>query len=385
MEIMPSSSEYRKARELFSNMLSQPSTEREWQNFFKDHPWVLSESLPLRLQPEEIHPRGRPGRSEPDFIFYSQDAQIPFVHGVIEIKRPESRILTIPRQNIIILSGDAQTALAQAEGYCRELRSEFIQHPYHMLALGSEIHAFIILGVSTEIASKVTKTILKEQYENLLPRGFRLIPYDTLLRIIESRIPTQIYMIVPDLPVPANPIPIIDFSLGGDIRNIEHDEAHQFLGIHQEKRGGVVVWRQNSAGYCIYCNKRQGYRSLSETVRTPAGSYQRFAFGIEMGKPYRILRCTNKTTRTGMPLEFKEVYEKGQLENWFWDLTNKLKCGRCGSSRVRMDPKREYYDPMRETVVYWDCEDCGFYEAYYDWGLGYKASNLEAPFSSDNE
>ena len=44
--------------------------ELEWQRFFAEHPYVLSMSLPLRLDPQDIMPLARIGKTEPDFIFY---------------------------------------------------------------------------------------------------------------------------------------------------------------------------------------------------------------------------------------------------------------------------------------------------------------------------
>ena len=92
-------------------MLSRDSLEKDWQRFFAEHPYVLSMSLPLRLEPTDIIPLARPGRNEPDFVFYPRDLQpLPF-YGAIEIKRPSTSIISTPRANTVILSRAAETAI----------------------------------------------------------------------------------------------------------------------------------------------------------------------------------------------------------------------------------------------------------------------------------
>jgi Shedu protein SduA, C-terminal len=103
------------------------TTEKSWQQFFAAHPYVLSESLPLRIEPQDIQALARPGLTEPDFIFYPRALQpIPFC-GVIELKRPDSKIITIPRKNVAMLSRDAQTAARQGMQYAVQLRQEVIR------------------------------------------------------------------------------------------------------------------------------------------------------------------------------------------------------------------------------------------------------------------
>ena len=103
----PSQKDLRDAREQFDALLSRRTLEAEWQTFFTDHPYVLSLSLPLRLQPRDIIPMGRHGRTEPDFLFYPRHLAPPPFYGVIELKRPDSPIVTVTRQNVARLTGDA--------------------------------------------------------------------------------------------------------------------------------------------------------------------------------------------------------------------------------------------------------------------------------------
>ena len=67
------SKELQNARDEFASLLRGSSVEADFQKLFARCPYVLSRALPLRLEPADIHPMGRPGRSEPDFVFYPRD------------------------------------------------------------------------------------------------------------------------------------------------------------------------------------------------------------------------------------------------------------------------------------------------------------------------
>lgn len=55
----------REARDQFRALLEKDSKEREFQNFFIQHPYIITPSLPLRLEPRDLVPLGRPGKTEP--------------------------------------------------------------------------------------------------------------------------------------------------------------------------------------------------------------------------------------------------------------------------------------------------------------------------------
>jgi hypothetical protein len=176
------------ARDYFRSLIERNSSEREWQMLFANYPCIFSESLPLRLHPKDIIPLGRPGKTEPDFIFYPKNTTPPFPYGVIEIKRPDTPILKLPRQNIITLSSSTNTALAQAQEYSQNLKSKIITRADELLIVGNEAHIFLIIGMSKEIFDKVTSDILRNKLNNLVPLGCRIIPYDTLLALFESKV-----------------------------------------------------------------------------------------------------------------------------------------------------------------------------------------------------
>jgi hypothetical protein len=137
----------REAREHFARLLaSHHTTEQEWQRFFTAFPFALSLSLPVSLSHNDIIPRGRPGRSEADFIFFRRSDYVP-TYGVIEIKRPDTTILNIPRRNLVRLSRDADTALGQAQQYAKDLEREMLLHPSRMVAIGNRAYIFLIVFI----------------------------------------------------------------------------------------------------------------------------------------------------------------------------------------------------------------------------------------------
>lgn len=178
-----------RARERFHNLLSSASPEHEWQSLFTEHPDILSSALPLRIAPREIVPLARPGRAEPDFLFYQKRADKLSACGVIELKRPNSRILTSPRKRQIILSREAATAVRQAELYA----DQHLTLPDEVLFLGTIRHLFVIMGLTSELANRIAREALR----GLLPVNCTIIPYDEVLRRFEARLPQQVTVLLP--------------------------------------------------------------------------------------------------------------------------------------------------------------------------------------------
>ena len=355
---------FRKARATFSALLNRQTKESEWQRFFSEYPYVLSEALPVHIEPNDIRPLAKPGKSEPDLGFYPEPNRIPFVYGVIELKRPDTPILSKPRENIITLSNSAATALAQAKFYAKQLERQLMHHKYRMLSVGNELHVFLILGMSDEIATKVTSQILSEQFNHLLPAGFRLLPFDTLFRAFESRIPPRIHFLVPDIPIQRLKRPTVDYTRGGVVIGVTADQLDRFLGITLRQKSGHIEYLQHRVGTCIFCGDQKGYESMSPLLpESGGGSVQRFVTGEYRDYAYRVLRCTQRRTASGMPLEFRELYKKATLSDWFKKLQDGH-CERCGVNNVKYEksgyPDREY--------VSWTCNVCGFLLQGYYWG-----------------
>ncbi len=186
----PTGRELRNAQERFRDLLQRDSSEADFQRLFTSAPYVLSNSLPLRLQPGDIRPLARPGRSEPDFEIVPRDPR-SLSYGVIELKRPDSRILVEPRRGTLILSHAARTAISQAEVYGDALGRRMGLGQQGLLVLGTPLHMFVIMGLSAELSERAGQEIFERQLRGLLPAGCSLVPYDVLLALFEATIPTN--------------------------------------------------------------------------------------------------------------------------------------------------------------------------------------------------
>jgi CxxC-x17-CxxC domain-containing protein len=194
------SHQLRQARDQFVALLEDPySPEREWQKLFTNFPFILTDCLSLGIDPQKLIPC-RPGRAEADFFFFPEAHNPLSPYGVIEIKRPSTRILRVPRKEVICLSADATTAVAQAQKYATELKANISKSPSQLIILGNSLHMFVIAGLSGEIAQKVTTQILSSQVAKLLPPGCRLVPFDVLSQLLTSQVPPRLHVVVPWYP-----------------------------------------------------------------------------------------------------------------------------------------------------------------------------------------
>ena len=193
----PSPTQLRQAQERFESLLGRTTRESEWQRFFAENPYVLSMSLPLRLEPHDIIPLGRPGKTEPDFVFYPRDFKpIPF-YGVIELKQPHSKIVSVTRSNVAILTRDAETAIAQGKAYRDNLNRELFHPLDRLLFLGNDSYVFVIMGMAGELSEKLANELYYQMIQSKLPGNIQIIPYDTLLKRFISNVPPKILVLLP--------------------------------------------------------------------------------------------------------------------------------------------------------------------------------------------
>jgi CxxC-x17-CxxC domain-containing protein len=199
---MAHDTELRRAAEEFDALLDdENSLESEWQDLFTRYPFVLSHGLALDIAPDALI-SCKPGRAEADFYFYfypADDAPVS-PYGVIEIKRPRMRLLKTPRKDVICLSADATSAIAQATKYAGDLASRVQTTQTGLVVLGNRLHTFVIAGLSHEIAETVTSEILREQAKRLLPAGCQLVPFDVLATRLHSATPPRLHVLLPAVP-----------------------------------------------------------------------------------------------------------------------------------------------------------------------------------------
>lgn len=263
-----SSDDIRRARDRFAILLERPNTkEREWQTLFSQYPYILSRALPLALSPDDIKPLATPGRTEPDFIFYPYKmTPVPF-YGAVELKTPQSKILTIPRREIVTLSRTAATAVQQAFVYTQALERSLIS-PNDTLIVGGRSFVFVIMGLSSELARKLGSDLLKEQFAKLVPPGCQIIPYDVLLQLFSQSVPPRVFFLVPTVAMEQ------DYKL---LKHVPEDRYHE-LGLADEaiiegdaKRQGIRVlripirrWKQGLEELkCPFCGTWQEWKVFS--------------------------------------------------------------------------------------------------------------------------
>jgi hypothetical protein len=192
----PRARDLREAREEFRELLARgDSREEEFQRLFSRCPFILSEGLPLHLRSADILPQGKPGCRGADFLIYPQPLSL--VYGAIEIKRPDTTIVTVPRKNTLVLSRDSATALAQAKETVMDLRGR-IEGSLPLCAIGGREYLFLIVGLLDELRMKAATERLRRQLGVLLPANCQLIPYDVLLTLFEQAIPPVVYVLKPE-------------------------------------------------------------------------------------------------------------------------------------------------------------------------------------------
>lgn len=198
MRSIPNGRELRAAQKNFETLLANNTLEADWQRFFKQYPFVLSRALPLRLEPEDIIPLGRPGISEPDVIFYPNTALSRPNFGVIELKRPNSIVVTSPRKRVITLTRDADTAVKQVQRYSRDLPAMVPPLARSACILGNSTYMFIIMGLSSHLSWIQSDQSLQDQWLELLPKGVQLMAYDSLFREYERTVRRRIFVLTPE-------------------------------------------------------------------------------------------------------------------------------------------------------------------------------------------
>lgn len=193
----PTLHELRQAKKLFEALLGKTSLEYEFQELFTRHPFIFSRSLPFQINPCDIKPLGRPGKSEPDFVFYPKDMSIYPSYGVIEIKRPNTKLFSEPRKEVIVLSRDIATAIQQSEKY--SLINPAYPSPNfgENIVIGNHKYIFIIAGLSEELSTRYKGIHLVEEINKLIPKGCQIIPYDILLKLFSSGIPPLTFIVTP--------------------------------------------------------------------------------------------------------------------------------------------------------------------------------------------
>ena len=179
--------------ERFDALLKQPRTkEKEWQRLFADYPYILSTALPLQLKPSQIIPLATPGRAETDFAIQPDPMWPGSPRGLIELKRPDQRVLKLPRNGIVSLYDDAHTAKRQVEEHAKD----YPWRPDSVLILGDDVYKFVIMGLSRTWADILANDFLRAQLSGLFG-GVRFFGYDQIFESYRRGLPERLLLLVP--------------------------------------------------------------------------------------------------------------------------------------------------------------------------------------------
>jgi CxxC-x17-CxxC domain-containing protein len=221
--------QWREARDRFCALLEEAdSLEADWQGLFTAFPCILTDCLALGVEPADLR-SCRPGRAEADFYFLPQPDDPLSPYGVVEIKRPSTRLIVEPRKEVVSLSRDAATAVAQAAKYASELQVGADTPPTRYLTLGTQAHICVVAGLGWEIARRIPVNVLEEQLRRLLPPGCRLVPFDVLYESLESKVPPQLHVLAAPWSPDAASARALELEVGRSIledsrRSTEDDE-----------------------------------------------------------------------------------------------------------------------------------------------------------------
>jgi len=193
--------ERKDALDRFDSLIRAPQTrEQEWQGFFSSNPFVLTDYLPLRLT--AVYPQVQLESGRPDFAFFefpNPPVELGY-YGVIELKRPQDKILRVYSEKHIFPSAAMSLAREQVRHYLDDLtRTHEISNQYS-LAMATAGYAFIIIGRTEEVIRKCGSDLHKLQLRQMLPGGMQLVTFDDLFARFGHNVGDRSRLFILDVP-----------------------------------------------------------------------------------------------------------------------------------------------------------------------------------------
>ncbi len=191
----PSRHQLAVARDHFADLLHSDTTERDWQLFFDDNPFVPSDTLPVHYDALYKHVPLLTGI--PDYVFNTVSSTPGLGDwGIIELKRPDDAIIGNYTSRVLLPSRKLVAAHQQTKQYLYAIEQGHFLNPGDSFAVGNRRHAFIIIGLSREIRKKCNKDHLRAAFRHLLPMGFYVFTYDEICDTFSSRVGRPIVVLV---------------------------------------------------------------------------------------------------------------------------------------------------------------------------------------------
>lgn len=197
----------------FELLLNKKTLEKDWQLFFEQNPYVLSQTLPVNLV--GLYQQMPLSSGRPDFVFRSQlDKYSRGDYGVIELKRPDSNILGIYSSKIIAPSRNLSIAKQETELHLKAIENGTFVNPEDYFIIGNRRYAFIIIGRDSEIVKKCKNDIYFQQFKNILPMGFYIYTYDEIFKLYAKKISPLIQILSVDPKEDDSKYILYDFGSG---------------------------------------------------------------------------------------------------------------------------------------------------------------------------
>ena len=257
----------RRARDEFAHLLAMPTNESTWQRFFASNRHALSASLPLKLLPCDIVPLGRPGQSEPDFLIYPGSDRSARLHGVIELKTPDARVVRQPRRNVLTLSDSAQTAVRQVLKY--DQGYDTFAPMQRTVSFQAASHLFIIIGRASELMS-IEPSLLGD-LKTLFPPGIRFLGFDELFHNLDRQLPKNVVVLAP------RPIELRE----PDLDDLLGEQVHLDLVLHR-----LVPVRHIEVAKSIVDPSDRDMVAAIEVLTRPRGYSDRKSVDVMIASPF---------------------------------------------------------------------------------------------------
>lgn len=280
----PTSRKLNEALRRFGELLEAGSSESDFQQLFTDCPYIFSRTLPLHFEASDVVPRGRPGKAEPDFLIYPNDRRLLGNYGIVELKRPDTKLFVRPpRVGTLELASDVRTAIAQSRAFEEKmLPGQSAYSNERVVMLGNRSEIFVIAGLWPELAAALSSEIYHAQLTEKLPSNCKLIPYDSLFKSFNATVPPRLLTLRPGPKFeadeylfegvrfrtidPAKHPSLRNFSCGSSTR-WEHEVNMIVAGLYDgDRRRQPIVRLAETDGDVVGVSASEGFESMKFTV-----------------------------------------------------------------------------------------------------------------------
>ena len=69
----------------------------------------------------------------------------------------------------------------------------------NILFLGNDSYIFVVMGMTSELTTKLSDSFFQEMIQSKLPRNLQILPYDYLYKRFEQEVPPKLHLLVPTL------------------------------------------------------------------------------------------------------------------------------------------------------------------------------------------